>query len=154
MNQILSLGLDENTSLANAERNLSASAKFALSAGLVKMTITGGSVANAVAISDLQSFRNYVSQINPTVAGVQAVPIFYTLRYAADEAPALIGAVASYNDWESLQWQYFFLEYREQLADSGSNKWKHCFCTSKCNIQSKSNNHLRFECQLHDQHKG
>jgi hypothetical protein len=100
MNQILSLGLDENTSLADAERNLSASAKFALSAGLVKMTITGGSVANAVAISDLQSFRNYVSQINPTVAGVQAVPIFYTLRYAADEAPALIGAVASYNDRE------------------------------------------------------
>jgi hypothetical protein len=100
MNQILSLGLDENTSLADAERDLSASAKFAMSAGLVKMTITGGSVANAVAISDLQSFRNYVSQINPTVAGVQAVPIFYTLRYAADEAPALIGAVASYNDRE------------------------------------------------------
>jgi hypothetical protein len=100
MNQILSLGLDENISLGNAERDLSASAKFALSAGFVKMTITGGSVASAVAISDLQSFRNYVSQINPTVAGVQAVPIFYTLRYAEDDAPALIGAVASYNDRE------------------------------------------------------
>jgi hypothetical protein len=100
MNEIVSVGLDENVSLGNVESRLSSSAKFALQSGFVKIRITGGSVANAVTVSNLATFRNYISQIDPTVAGVQAVPIFYTLRYAADNSPALLGAFASFTDEE------------------------------------------------------
>ncbi len=100
LNQIISLGLDENTDVAHAEQRLSASARFSLQSGFVKVTIIGGSVATAVTVNNLQSFRNYIEQISPTVAGSQAVPIFYSLRYAADNAPARIGAVANITDEE------------------------------------------------------
>ena len=100
MGQLLSVGLDKNTTIAEAERQLSASAKFALQAGFVKIKITGGSVSSAVAVNSLQTFRDYIEQINPTVSGSQAVPIFYSLRYAADNAPARIGAIADINDEE------------------------------------------------------
>jgi hypothetical protein len=98
LNELLSLGLDEGLTLAEAGSRLSASAKSALSSGFVKIKITGGSVATAVTVSSLESFRNFVNQIDPTVAGVQAVPIYYTLRYASDNSPAQIGAFASFTD--------------------------------------------------------
>ena len=99
-NQLLSFGIDENVNLVDAERQLSASAKFALKSGFVKLTVTGGSVASAVTVSNLQTLRDYIEKIDPTVSGVQAVPLFYMMRYAADEAPANIGAFASYTDKE------------------------------------------------------
>jgi hypothetical protein len=99
-NQLLSFGIDENVNLVDAERRLSASAKFALRSGYVKLTVTGGSVASAVTVSSLQTLRDYIEKIDPTVSGVQAVPLFYMMRYAADEAPANMGAFASYTDKE------------------------------------------------------
>lgn len=98
LNELVSVGLDESLTLAEVSSKLSASAKFALSSGFVKIKITGGSVATAVTVSNLETFRNYVNQIDPTVAGVQAVPIYYTLRYASDNSPAQLGAFASFTD--------------------------------------------------------
>ena len=98
LNELLSLGLDEGLNVLEAGSRLSASAKSALSSGFVKIRITGGSVATAVTVSSLETFRNYVNQIDPTVAGSQAVPIYYTLRYASDNSPAQLGAFASFTD--------------------------------------------------------
>jgi hypothetical protein len=98
LNELVSVGLDESLTLAEVSSKLSASAKAALSSGFVKIKITGGSAATAVTVSNLETFRNYVTQIDPSVAGSQSVPIYYTLRYAADNSPAQIGAFASFTD--------------------------------------------------------
>ncbi|MDZ4753893.1 MAG: thiol-activated cytolysin family protein [Phycisphaerae bacterium] len=88
------------TTLAEANRSLSADAKISLEAGFVRMTVVGGSVQSAVQVRDLATLRNYIEQIDPTVGGVGAVPIAYTLRYAADNAPAKVGAFAELIDKE------------------------------------------------------
>lgn len=98
LNELMSVGLDETITVAEAKSKLSADAKFALDAGLVKIQIVGGDVSQAVNVSNLDSLRNYVSQIEPSVSGVGAVPISYTLRYAADNATAFVGAFAEYQD--------------------------------------------------------
>ena len=98
LNELVSVGLDESLTLAEVSSKLSASAKAALSSGFVKIKITGGSAATAVTVSNLETFRNYVTQIDPSVGGSQSVPIYYTLRYAADNSPAQIGAFASFTD--------------------------------------------------------
>lgn len=86
--------------LASAERNLSASAKSTLELGFVRIMIVGGNVQNAVQVRDLASLRNYIEQIDPSVGGSNAVPIAYTLRYAADNAPAKVAAFADLVDKE------------------------------------------------------
>ena len=86
--------------LVEANRTLSAEAKRALELGFVRVTVVGGNVQNAVQVRDLASLRNYVEQIDPSVAGANAVPIAYTLRYAADNAPAKVGAFAQLIDKE------------------------------------------------------
>jgi Thiol-activated cytolysin len=99
LNQLLSLSA-EGVDLVSAERNLSAEAKLSLELGFVRMTVVGGSVQSAVQVRDLASLRNYIEQIDPSVAGVNAVPIAYTLRYASDNAPAKVGAFADLIDKE------------------------------------------------------
>lgn len=79
---------------------LSAAAQTALTTGSVTVRIMGGNAATAVTVHDLASLRNYVNQIVPTVSGSNAVPIRYTLRYAADNTTAFMGALASYADRE------------------------------------------------------
>ncbi|MBL9120738.1 MAG: thiol-activated cytolysin family protein [Phycisphaerae bacterium] len=99
LNQLLSLSA-EGVDLVSAERNLSAEAKASLELGFVRMTVVGGAVQNAVQVRDLATLRNYIEQIDPSVAGVNAVPIAYTLRYASDNAPAKVGAFADLIDKE------------------------------------------------------
>lgn len=86
--------------IVSAERNLSASARRALEAGFVRVTLVGGNVQRAVTVRDLASLRGYIEQIDPSVGGANAVPIAYTLRYAADNAPAKVGAFTSLVDRE------------------------------------------------------
>ncbi len=86
--------------LASAERNLSANAKATLELGFVRIMIVGGNVQNAVQVRDLATLRNYIEQIDPSVGGSNAVPIAYTLRYAADNAPAKVAAFADLVDKE------------------------------------------------------
>jgi hypothetical protein len=98
LSQLISVGLDDSLTLAQAQQKLSAEAKLALDLGMVKFQIVGGNVQQAVQVSSLQSLRDYKSQIEPSVGGVGAVPISFTLRYAADNAPAQVGAFAEYTD--------------------------------------------------------
>jgi len=88
------------TEQGGAEANLSIQARRALEAGFVRVTVLGGSVDKAVLVKDLSTMRDYIEKIDPTVGGVNAVPIAYNLRYAKDNAPALVGAFASLEDHE------------------------------------------------------
>jgi hypothetical protein len=85
---------------AQAEANLSSEARRALELGLVRVTIVGGAPLQAVRVNDLASLRQYIQDIDPSVAGVNAVPIAYTLRYASNNAPAKVGAFAELVDTE------------------------------------------------------
>lgn len=97
--QLVSLS-GEGIDLVSAERQLSASAKSALELGFVRLTVVGGNVQQAVRVTSLASLRNYIESIDPSVAGVNAVPIAYTLRYASDNAPAKVAAFSEFVDRE------------------------------------------------------
>jgi hypothetical protein len=86
--------------LVEAERSLTVEAQRALELGFVRMTVVGGNVQTAVQVRSLATLRNYTEQIDPSVVGVGAVPIAYTLRYASDNAPAKVGAFAELIDKE------------------------------------------------------
>lgn len=102
--QLLDVGTGSG-SLASAESNLSAEARRALELGLVRVTIVGGDPRQAVRVTDLATLRSYIQDIDPTVAGVNAVPIAYTLRYASNNAPAKVGAFANLVDQECFRAQ-------------------------------------------------
>jgi len=69
-------------------------------AGLVRVTIIGGDPRQAVRVDSLSTLRDYLENIDLSVAGVNALPIAYTLRYASNNAPAKVGAIANLVDQE------------------------------------------------------
>jgi hypothetical protein len=61
--------------------------------------VYGGVNSQSVAtVVDLTSLRSAMSKMNPTVLENGALPLFYNLRYASDNAPAQIGAFADFTD--------------------------------------------------------
>lgn len=104
LSQLVSVGAGGGD-IASGESGLSAEARVALESGFVRVAVVGGSALQAVQVRDLATLRNYVTTIDPSVAGVNAVPIAYTLRYAADNAPARVGAFADLVDHECFRAQ-------------------------------------------------
>lgn len=97
--QLVSAGTSFGTA-AQAESSLSSEAKRALELGLVRVTIVGGDPLRAVQVMDIATLRQFIQDIDPSVEGVNAVPIAYTLRYASNNAPAKVGAFANLVDKE------------------------------------------------------
>ncbi len=87
------------TGLGGASTNLSASARLAFSTSAVSVMVYGGAGASTVNnIQNIEQLRAELARGNNTVAGVNAMPLYYTLYYAAGNAPAKIAAFASFTN--------------------------------------------------------
>lgn len=86
--------------VATASAGLSAETRKALELGFIRMTVVGGNTQQAVQVRDLATLRGYIEQLDSTVGGFGAVPLSYTLRYASDNAPAKVVALAEFTDKE------------------------------------------------------
>jgi hypothetical protein len=91
--------LIEATEVASVERNLSAEAKRLLEGGFVKLKIVGGvNATSAATITSITKLRQEMAKMQSTVAGVNAMPLFYNLCYASDNASVKIGAFTEFTD--------------------------------------------------------
>jgi len=91
--------LVEVAGVAGAEANLSAETKRLLEGGFVKLKIVGGVNATSTAnITSIAKLREEMAKMQSTVAGVNAMPLFYNLCYASDNASVQIGAFADFTD--------------------------------------------------------
>jgi hypothetical protein len=85
--------------VVGAESNLSAEAKRLLEGGFVKLKIVGGVNATSTAtITSIGKLREEMAKMQSTVGGVNAMPIFYNLCYASDNASVKIGAFTEFTD--------------------------------------------------------
>jgi hypothetical protein len=91
--------LVEAADIVGVERNLSAEAKRLLEGGFVKLKIVGGVNATSTAtITSIAKLREEMAKMQSTVAGVNAMPLFYNLCYASDNASVKIGAFTEFSD--------------------------------------------------------
>ncbi|HMI77331.1 MAG TPA: hypothetical protein VK484_00985 [Ferruginibacter sp.] len=91
--------LVEVAGVAGAEANLSVEAKRLLEGGFVKLKIVGGVNATSTAnITSIAKLREEMAKMQSTVAGVNAMPLFYNLCYASDNASVQVGAFADFTD--------------------------------------------------------
>jgi hypothetical protein len=91
--------LVEAADVVGAERNLSAEAKRLLEGGFVKIKIVGGVNASSTAtITSVAKLREEMAKMQSTVAGVNAMPLYYNLCYASDNASVKIGAFTDFTD--------------------------------------------------------
>ncbi len=85
--------------VVNSNTNISVEAQHALSIGAVSVMVYGGTGASSVnTVTSINQLRTELAKGNNTVAGVNAMPVFYTLSYASDNAPVKTAAYASYTD--------------------------------------------------------
>ncbi len=83
----------------NSNAEISAEAQHALSIGAVSVMVYGGAGASSVnQVTSINQLRAELAKGNNTVSGVNAMPVFYTLSYASDNAPVRTAAYASYTD--------------------------------------------------------
>ncbi|HEX6333024.1 MAG TPA: hypothetical protein VFZ78_02290, partial [Flavisolibacter sp.] len=99
---IISVGLDESLSLADAQTKLSTNAKLVLSTSGVFARVIGGSATNAVKVTSLSGIRQYIAELEPTVGAANAYPLSFNLRFA-DNSPAFMTGVTSYSDKECIR---------------------------------------------------
>jgi hypothetical protein len=89
----------EVTQLGSGSRELSASAKLAFSTSAVSVLVYGGAGASTVnTVRNLDQLRAELAKGNNSVTGVNAMPLYYTLYYAADNAPAKVAAFTSFTN--------------------------------------------------------
>ncbi|HMK03486.1 MAG TPA: thiol-activated cytolysin family protein [Ferruginibacter sp.] len=89
----------EIAEIGSATQTLSAEVQRLVEGKTVRIHVYGGVNSQTVAnVTDLTSLRNAMSKMNPTVLQNGALPLFYNLRYASDNAPAQIGAFADFTD--------------------------------------------------------
>ncbi len=89
----------EISEVAGTSSEVSAEVTRLLEGKIVRVHIYGGvSPESTSTITDLTSLRAAMSKMKPTVLGVGALPLFYNLRYASDNAPSQVGAFADFND--------------------------------------------------------
>lgn len=87
--------------VGNFSRSISAKASAAFSSSAVSVIVYGGAGASTVnTVTSLQQLRNELSKGNNTVLGVNAMPVYYSLFYAADNAPVKIASFASFTNTE------------------------------------------------------
>lgn len=85
----------------NFNRSISAKASAAFSSSAVSVMVYGGAGASSVnSVTSLQQLRTELSKGNNTVLGVNAMPLYYSLFYAADNAPVKIASFASFTNTE------------------------------------------------------
>ncbi|MBC7946386.1 MAG: hypothetical protein H7Y42_00790 [Chitinophagaceae bacterium] len=85
--------------VVGAERNLSAEAKRLLEGGFVKIKIVGGVNATSTAtITSIAKLREEMAKMQSTVGGINAMPLYYNLCYASDNASVKIGAFTDFTD--------------------------------------------------------
>ena len=85
--------------IVEASPSVSAEAQKALSTGSVSVMVYGGAGASTVnTVTSLTQLRNELAKGNNTVSGVNAMPVFYALSYAADNAPVKAAAFSSFTD--------------------------------------------------------
>jgi hypothetical protein len=79
--------------------SVSAESQRALTIGAVSVMVYGGAGASSVnTVTSVAQLRNELAKGNNTVAGVNAMPIFYALSYASDNAPVKAAAFSSFTD--------------------------------------------------------
>ncbi len=89
----------EIAEIGSASNSLSAEVDRLLEGKIVRVHIYGGvSPSSTATITDLTSLRNAMSKMQPTVLGIGALPLFYNLRYASDNATCQVGAFAEFTD--------------------------------------------------------
>ncbi len=89
----------EVTDVVSASPGVSAEAQRALSTGAVSVMVYGGAGASTVnTVTSVAQLRNELAKGNNTVMGVNAMPVFYALSYASDNAPVKAAAFSSFTD--------------------------------------------------------
>lgn len=85
--------------VASGSSGVSAESQRALSANAVSVMVYGGAGASTVnTVTSITQLRNELAKGNNTVAGVNAMPVFYALSYASDNAPVKAAAFSSFTD--------------------------------------------------------
>jgi len=85
--------------VASGGNTLSAESQRALSTSAVSVMVYGGAGASSVnTVTNLSQLRAELAKGNNTVLGVNAMPIFYALSYASDNAPVKAAAFSSFTD--------------------------------------------------------
>jgi hypothetical protein len=85
--------------IVTASPGISASSQRALSIGAVSVMVYGGAGASTVnTVTSLAQLRAELAKGNNTIIGVNAMPVFYALSYAADNAPVKAAAFSSFTD--------------------------------------------------------
>lgn len=85
--------------VVSANPSISAESQRALSIGAVSVMVYGGAGASTVnTVTSIAQLRAELAKGNNTVIGVNAVPVFYALSYASDNAPVKAAAFSSFTD--------------------------------------------------------
>ena len=105
LDNLISVGLNEELSLAEAQTQLTANAKLLLNSSSVFARVIGGSTTSAVKVTTLAGLRDYIHELNPTVIGSNAYPISFNFRYADNNSQAFMSGVTSFTDKQCVRAQ-------------------------------------------------